>query len=217
MRVIWKDSPFGELYEVSSNGEVRNKRSGRILSQFVSGSGYCLVRILVNGLVKNIRVHRLVASAFIPNPMNLPEVNHKDCNKRNNSVENLEWCGHKDNMKHASRNGLLDWKANRKERVYPRTEKPNPKPRKSRAVSLDLVQPSKNIDYFKVSQLVSCKSWKALLAILPKGSHVIQFNDLREIKSLKATAYEINSNDDGRKYYFKVDKRKRLALINVYA
>ena len=59
-----------------------------------------------NGKEKLFRVHRLVAMAFLPNPNNLPQVNHKDGNKQNNSVDNLEWCEQSDNMKHAYKNGL---------------------------------------------------------------------------------------------------------------
>lgn len=59
-----------------------------------------------NGKEKLLRVHRLVAMAFLPNPNNLPQVNHKDGNKQNNSVDNLEWCEQSDNMKHAYKNGL---------------------------------------------------------------------------------------------------------------
>jgi hypothetical protein len=55
---------------------------------------------------KNYRIHRLVASAFIPNPEELPQVNHKDGNRLNNRVDNLEWASAKDNMRHAGENGL---------------------------------------------------------------------------------------------------------------
>lgn len=56
---------------------------------------------------KMVLLHRVIAEAFIPNPENLPEVNHKDGNKRNNHIENLEWCSHMENMTHAHSNGLI--------------------------------------------------------------------------------------------------------------
>lgn len=79
---------FEGLYEVSSHGRVRNIRTGRIFTGGDNGHGYR--RINLKG--KKYLIHRLVALAFLPNPDNLPEVNHRDENKENNNVENLEWC-----------------------------------------------------------------------------------------------------------------------------
>lgn len=60
-----------------------------------------------NGMSKMFYVHKLIALAFLPNPNNLEEVNHKDCNKLNNNITNLEWCDKSHNMQHASQNNLL--------------------------------------------------------------------------------------------------------------
>lgn len=97
-------------YEVSNKGNVRNSNTGKILQPEVSNCGYLRVGMYV---VKNNRryhihgsVHRLVAIAFIPNPDNLPEVNHKDGNKTHNWVENLEWSSSSDNDYHAYATGL---------------------------------------------------------------------------------------------------------------
>ena len=80
------------LYEVSNKGRIRNK-DGKILKLHkVKEHDYLTVGLYKNKKQKYYSVHRLVAYAFIPNPEKLPEINHKDENKQNNTVENLEWC-----------------------------------------------------------------------------------------------------------------------------
>jgi hypothetical protein len=69
--------------------------------------GYLAVNLSKDGVVKTCKVHRLLALAFIENPNNYPQVNHKDGNKRNNSLTNFEWCNNKQNAEHASRLGLV--------------------------------------------------------------------------------------------------------------
>lgn len=90
-------------YSVSEEGDVRNDQTGYVLKWFQSEHGYCRVRLSRNKEVNNFFVHRLVASAFIPNPENKREVNHKDGNKTNNSVSNLEWVTSSENKIHSSR------------------------------------------------------------------------------------------------------------------
>lgn len=97
--IKWKDI-FDGSYQVSSDGQVKNVATGKIYAQRLNSKGYVIVRIFG----KNHRVHRLVAEAFIPNPMNLPYVNHKDENKLNNSMDNLEWCDHLYNQNFGTRN-----------------------------------------------------------------------------------------------------------------
>lgn len=100
----WKDIPGYEgLYVVSNNGRVMNVRSGRVLRGIVSNLGYIKVGLSKSGKVKMVSVHRLVADAFIKNPDNLREVNHKDEDKTNNIVDNLEWCDRKYNNNYGSR------------------------------------------------------------------------------------------------------------------
>lgn len=91
-------------YQVSSFGNVRNINTGHILkpqlsrsNTFGQGKYYKVVLWKSKYDGKNYPVHRLVAETFIPNPDGLPVVNHKDCNKFNNKVDNLEWCTHKYN------------------------------------------------------------------------------------------------------------------------
>lgn len=96
---IWKDvKGFEKLYQVSNTGLVKslitnNSRRKRVLKQKKTSRGYLSVTLFDNnGKHKYILVHRLVAEAFISNPDNLPQVNHKDEDKTNNNVDNLEWC-----------------------------------------------------------------------------------------------------------------------------
>ena len=100
------------LYEVSSYGMVRSLdrydknnhfRKGCILKQNNDGRGYMSVQLCLDGKIKKYLVHRLVAQAFTPNPGGLPQVNHKDEDKSNNSVENLEWCDVTYNLNYGTR------------------------------------------------------------------------------------------------------------------
>ena len=90
---VFKDVPGYEgLYQVSNLGNVKSLITGKILSPGIDKGGYLKVSLYKSGEYKKLLVHRLVAIAFIPNPSNYPEVNHKDENKQNNCVDNLEWC-----------------------------------------------------------------------------------------------------------------------------
>ena len=89
-------------YEVSSFGKVRNKETKKILSVFdVNREGYLRVILFKNHKRKRFFIHRLVAEAFIPNPENKPQVNHKNGNKQNNNLRNLEWVNASENMIHS--------------------------------------------------------------------------------------------------------------------
>lgn len=92
MQEIWKDIEGFENYQISNKGNVYSKKSGRLLAPHPDGKGYLRVKFWENRKGYTFKVHRLVAQAFIPNPDNLPQVNHKDETKDNNSVDNLEWC-----------------------------------------------------------------------------------------------------------------------------
>ena len=94
------------IYSVSDEGEVRNDEKGTLLKLGLQ-QGYLHVGLsLGHGQMKRMRVHRLVAQAFIPNPENKPYVNHIDGNRQNNNVNNLEWNTPKENAQHAVETGL---------------------------------------------------------------------------------------------------------------
>ena len=97
---IWKPvKEYESFYEISNKGQVSNKR--KVLKTHAQNSGYLQITFTVKGKSKKYLVHRLVAEAFIPNHYGKPVVNHKDGNKLNNSVDNLEWCTHSENILHA--------------------------------------------------------------------------------------------------------------------
>ena len=107
---VWKDIiGYEGLYQVSNKRRVKSlnykqtKREG-ILSPRKDGGGYLWVNLYKNREVKHRKIHRLVAQAFIPNPDNLPEVNHKDETRNNNCVENLEWCDRYYNNNYRTKN-----------------------------------------------------------------------------------------------------------------
>lgn len=94
------------IYEVSNLGNVRSfsrkSYKGKLLVQQEHKNGYLVVNLSKNGKRKGFLVHRLVASSFVPNKNNLPQVNHIDENKKNNSAENLEWCSCAYNLSYGS-------------------------------------------------------------------------------------------------------------------
>lgn len=103
---------FKSGYFINEDGVVfSNKAKGGSLREIkgkVAKSGYRVVLITVYGEREYILVHRIVAETFIPNPHRLRTVNHRDGNKLNNRVSNLEWMSDSDNLKHARDNGLLN-------------------------------------------------------------------------------------------------------------
>lgn len=95
----WEDK-----YTISSNGKVFSIRTGKYLNPRLSADGYERVALCDGQIRREYRIHRLVAEAFIDNPNNLPQINHKDFNKRNNFIENLEWCTNYENVHYSISN-----------------------------------------------------------------------------------------------------------------
>lgn len=120
---IWKDIiGYEGLYQISDKGELRSLdreevvrrkskeftrlRKGKIFNPSEDKDGYIVTSLCKNGKMYNVRLHRLVAESFIPNPMNKLHVNHIDGDKRNNSISNLEWNTPEENIAHAVKTNL---------------------------------------------------------------------------------------------------------------
>lgn len=96
------------LYKINIYGSIWSCKRRKWLSINDMG-GYLGITLCKNGICKSYKIHRLVAETFISNDNNLPQVNHKDGNKLNNNVENLEWCTSSQNLKHAIKTGLKQY------------------------------------------------------------------------------------------------------------
>jgi hypothetical protein len=126
---IWKDIPgYETLYQASNLGRIKRilfknnivtKKENKILKTRINKNNREQIMLYKNGKRKNMTVHRLVASAFLENPNNYPEVNHIDGNSLNNNVNNLEWCTKQYNMKHAYDNNLTHVKEYNKKMSKP--------------------------------------------------------------------------------------------------
>lgn len=101
---IWQTIRDYPRYEISSLGNIRNNKQN--IKSYVTPKGYLRVQLSHEGQQKNFMVHRLVAESFIPNPDNKPEVNHKDSDRKNNHVDNLEWVTSSENVLHGYEDGL---------------------------------------------------------------------------------------------------------------
>lgn len=115
---VWKTYPEFPFIEGSTIGRIRTLDrevsngkgtyiiKGRILKQQLVDHGYVQVAFSLSGKTVHRKVHRIIASCFLPNPDNFPEVNHKDNDRTNNNIENLEWCTREYNMKYREKYGV---------------------------------------------------------------------------------------------------------------
>jgi DNA polymerase III alpha subunit len=119
MKEIWKDiKGYENLYQISTKGRIRKKgwynkkriNKPILLHINIIKSGYCYAHLYKRNDKKSRKarqIHKLVAQAFIPNPLNKPEINHLDGNKQNNYIKNLTWVTKSENVRHSHRIGLL--------------------------------------------------------------------------------------------------------------
>lgn len=99
----WTSIPGFPNYAISRSGEVLNVKRNRQIAKSFDKDGYLLVNLWKDNKQHTCKLSRLVATVFIPNPDGLPEVNHKDEDKTNNCVDNLEWCDRKHNINYGTR------------------------------------------------------------------------------------------------------------------
>ena len=110
--IMVKDIPgYENLYCISERGHVWNRKTGALLSGNVNSHGYMVISLTKDGKKKDCKLHRLLAMTFIPNPSNFECVNHKDGNKLNNNLDNLEWCSKGYNNRHAREELHIDFSA----------------------------------------------------------------------------------------------------------
>jgi hypothetical protein len=112
VHVLFDILGYEGLYSVSRDAKVYSWKSKKYLKPQIQNSGYMTVGLYLNKKCKVVPVHRIVAQTFLPNPYNLKTVNHKDFNKTNNDVSNLEWMTHQENSLHSTNRGIISGENN---------------------------------------------------------------------------------------------------------
>jgi hypothetical protein len=168
------------MYRIYNTGKIYSEFSKKFLKRFDDNSGYLQVTLFKGKNLgrKTIKVHILVAKAFLPNPNNLPEVNHKNCNKCDNRVSNLEWVSKKENMLHASK-----YSYNNREALSPLTkEKVLLIPTLlSKGFSIKLISTLYNVGHITIRNIIQRKTWKHLNLQFNKSEYsreIIKINNL---------------------------------------
>lgn len=162
----WRDiKGYEDIYQISSLGKVRSfdriatfrGRWGTLVHKHIKGiikspnldtKGYWYVGLYKEGKVHYFKIHQLIATAFIDNPYGYNEINHIDGNKQNNSIENLEWCTHAQNIQHAVRTGLLNPEDARKYH-YRKVKQIDPKTNKVIRIWNTIIEAGKSLSHSK--------------------------------------------------------------------
>lgn len=168
---------YEEYYEISNIGRVRSLdrtklnsigslrvTKGILLKPTKASTGYYTVMFSVGGKTKRILVHRIVATAFIPNPENKPQVNHINGIKTDNRLENLEWCTRKENIAHADINGLMNRATGESVGISKLTKNNVLAIRRLYSIKgftdMDLITKKYNVSKSTVNNVISRKTWK---------------------------------------------------------
>ena len=164
----WKEiNGFSGKLLVSDQGRIKSElRNGTILKSQVDSKGYHRVRVTVDREKRTFKIHREVAKAFLPNPGNLPQVNHIDGNKDNNAASNLEWVTNRDNALHAISSGL--WENVRRGSMAENERRKRPVIAKNGSKSIRFESVSAAERYFDSRHIVDvlkgrrahCKGWQ---------------------------------------------------------
>lgn len=151
-------------YRIYNNGKIYSEFVNRFITPTLDSSGY-LQNTLVNdsGNRKTIKTHRLVAMAFLPNPNNYPDINHKDFNRKNNSIDNLEWCTEKYNTRY-TRDNHLEYNSNSYMMLSPLSREmvlliPT---LLNYGFSIKLIAKLYNVGHITIRNIVSGKTWRWL-------------------------------------------------------
>ena len=151
MEEIWRKIDGYENYSVSSEGRVRNDKTGKILKGISNGKGYKYVTLCKNGKKKNFLVHQLVAQVFLLNHENKPFVDHINCVRDDNRIENLRWCSQKDNCNNPlSKKNYSEAKSGEKHPMYGHTGENNPN--SIAVVGINIENPDITIEYSSMGQ-----------------------------------------------------------------
>ena len=154
-----------ENYIVNEDGTVYSLFTNKVLKPNIMKTGYHTVELFNDSGSRRLSIHRLVAEAYIPNPEGLPQVNHKDENKANNSVDNLEWCTAKENMNY----GTAKVRRTKSRKWFYATERIKETARKNgKAACKKVVQSSRDLEF--IASYDSVKQAATLLNI--NASHI---------------------------------------------
>ena len=157
---IFKDYEYGGLkYKIGNFGTIYGTRFSRPLKQRIDKDGYLTVTMgIKNRTIK--KVHRLVAELFIPNPNNLPEVNHKDCNRQNPKYNNLEWSTHIENIKYSVDIGHYKIDINKGRKILKKEDIINIRELYDKGFTIKEISSRYNTTWSIINNIVKRKTWK---------------------------------------------------------